>query len=210
MVGAILGRCGNAENFVGIVSAERVHRFEDRVAGGEGAGFVEHNDVQVGEALEGFATLEEDAHLRAAADSHGKRGRNRESHGARAGNDQHGNRVGERELQRVACENPDNKCDGGEHEDYGDEDGAGAVGKPLHGRARALRLLHHAGDLRQHRRFAQRLGAAGDGAVVVERAGQDAPARTALERRGFAGEHGFIHGGAAFDYNGIHREALAG
>ena len=95
-------------------------------------------------------------------------------------------------------------------EDHGDKDGTGAVGQPLHGRARALRLLDHARDLRQDRGFAERLRPADHGAVVVERAGQDAAADFARQRRGFAGEHGFIDSGAAFNDGGVHREALAG
>jgi hypothetical protein len=105
---------------------------------------------------------------------------------------------------------PDSEGDSGERQHDGDKDGAGAVGQPLHGRARGLRLLHHARDLGQHRIFAERLRAAGDGAVVVERAGQNASAGLARLRSGLAGEHGFVDRGAAFKNHRVHRKALAG
>ena len=78
------------------------------------------------------------------------------------------------------------------------------------GRARRLRLLDHARDLRQNGGFAQRLGAAHHGAVVVERAGQHAVAWLAGERSGFAGQHRLVDAGAAFDDGGVDREAFAG
>ena len=63
---------------------------------------------------------------------------------------------------------PRDECDCGKTEDDRDEDGAGAVGKPLHGRARALGLLYDAGDLGEDGCFAEGVGAASDSAVVVE------------------------------------------
>ena len=104
----------------------------------------------------------------------------------------------------------DTKVSSSQTQHHGHKDGTGAVGQPLHGRARALRLLHHARNLRQHRCLAQRLSAANHSAVVVERAGQHAAARLAAERRGFAGKHRFVHGGAAFQNGRVHREALTG
>ena len=114
-----------------------------------------------------------------------------------------------RDSERVASIQT-TKVRSGKPQNHRHEDGAGAVGQPLHGRARRLRLLHHARDLRQNRGFAQRLGAAHHGAVVVERAGQHAPAWFARQRSGFAGQHRFVHAGAAFQDRGIDREALAG
>ena len=105
---------------------------------------------------------------------------------------------------------PDGKGDGRKGQHDGHKDCAGAVGQPLHGRARRLRLLNHAGDLRQHRGLAQRLGTASDRAVVVERAGQHAAAGLARQRSGFAGEHRFVYRGAAFQNGCVHGEALAG
>ncbi len=110
----------------------------------------------------------------------------------------------------MGSDDPADERDGREREHDGDEDGAGTVGEALHGGAGALRLIDHAGDLRQHCCFAERLRTADDCAIVVERAGQDAAAGLALERRGFAGEHGFVDRGAAFDDGCVDGEALPG
>ena len=110
----------------------------------------------------------------------------------------------------MSGEEPDGKGDGGESQHDGDKDGAGAVGQPLHGSARGLRLLNHAGDLRQHRGLAEGLRAADDGAVVVERAGENAAAGFAGLGGRFAGEHRFVHGGAAFEDGCVDGKAFAG
>ena len=210
MVGALLGGGGDAEEIVLLVAGEGMNCGEHGAANGEGAGFVENDDVEMRKTLERFAALEEDAELRAAAYGNGKRGGHGEAHGAGAGDDEHGNGVCEGQLERVRGEEPGDEGDEGEAKDYRDEDGAGAIGEALHGRARTLRLFYHPRDLRQDCGFAEGLRAASDGSVVVERACQDAAARLAGERRGFAGEHGFIDGGAAFDDGCVDREALAG
>ncbi len=109
----------------------------------------------------------------------------------------------------MCCDEPRDAGDRSQGEYDRNEDGAGAVGQALHGRARALSLLNHAGDLGQHGGFAQRLCAAGYGAVVIERAGQHAAPRAALERSGFAGEHRLVDCCAAFEDRRVNREALA-
>ncbi len=71
-----------------------------------------------------------------------------------------------------------------------------------------MRLSNHSTNLRQQGGLAQRLRPAGHGAVVVERTGQNAAANFAVERRGFAGQHRLVHGGAAFKNRRVHREAF--
>ena len=185
-------------------------RGQHRPAHGERAGLVEDDHVEMGQSLQSFAAFEEDAELRAAAHGHGERGGHGQPHGAGTGDDQHGDGVGQSQWKRMRGDEPGHKSDERQAQHNGDKDGTGAVGQPLHGRARALRLLDHARDLRQHRGFAQRLRAANHGAVVVERAGQHAAADLARQRRGFAGEHGFVDGGAAFEDGGVDRKAFTG
>ena len=87
---------------------------EDRPSHGESAGFVEDDDVEMGEALEGFAPFEEDAELRATAYGNGKRGRHGEAHGAGAGNYEDGNGDGEGAARPAAGKNPDEEGGDGE------------------------------------------------------------------------------------------------
>ena len=94
----------------------------------------------------------------------------------------------------------------------------GAVGQPLHGRARTLRLPNHARDLRQHGSFAQRFSTANYRAIVIQSSGQHASAGFAVERSRLARQHGFVHRGAAFQNRRIdwkplprqHQHAVAG
>ncbi len=75
-----------------------------RFAFGQGAGLVEHHGIDVGQPLQGFAALEEDAELRASSDGDGQRRRHRESHRAWAGNDQHGDGGGEGKAEVAVIE----------------------------------------------------------------------------------------------------------
>ena len=210
MVGPLLGCRGHAEQIVLIVASEWVNASQHGAAHGEGSGLVEDDCVQVRQPFQRFSTLEEHTELRAATHGHRERRGNGQSHGAGAGNHQHGYRVGQGQRKRVRREEPNGKRDHRQSQHDGNKDGAGAVGQPLHGGARGLRLLNHAGDLSQHRGLAQRLSPAGDGAVVVERAGQSLAAGFARLRGWFAGEHRLVHGGAAFEDGGVDREALSG
>ena len=156
MVGALFGGGGEAEEIVSAGRpARRMDGCEDGAADGESAGFVEDDGVEVSKAFEGFAAFEEDAELRAAAYGNGECGGNGEAHGAGAGDDEYGDGVGEGERERVRGDEPDDEGERGEGEDDGDKDGAGAVGQALHGRAGALGLLDHAGDLGEDGGFAE-------------------------------------------------------
>ena len=101
VVGALFGCGGDAEEIVFRVTGEGMDGGEDGAADGEGAGFVEDDGVEVGEALERFPALEEDAELRAAADGDGERGGNGEAHGAGTGDDEDGDGVCEGEGKRM-------------------------------------------------------------------------------------------------------------
>jgi hypothetical protein len=187
-----------------------VNAFQHRPPHGQRAGFVENNGVEMRQALERLAAFEQDTQLRSAADGHGEGRWHGQSHGAGAGNHQHGDRVGHGQGKGVRGDQPDRKCKSRKSQHHGNEDGAGAVGQPLHRSARALRLLHHSGDLGQDGRFAERLGPASHSPVVVERAGQYAASRLARLWGGLAGEHGLIDRGAAYENDGVHWKALAG
>ncbi len=233
MVRSLLGRRGHAQQIVfrivcfgdrGILwvphpfafflakgwdTTKRMNGSQHRPAHGERSGLVQHNGVQMGQAFQRLAAFEQNAKLRAAAHGNGKRGGHGQSHGAGAGDHQYGDGVGQGQGERVRGDKPRHKGQCRQGQNHGHKDGAGAVGQPFQGRARALRLLDHARDLGKHRGLAQRLRPAYHGAVVVERAGQNPAARLALQRGGFAGEHRLVHGGAALEDRGVHREAFS-
>jgi len=72
----------------------------------------------MGQAFQGFPAFEEDAKLRAASHSYGKRRGNGQPHGARTGNYQYGDGVCDSQRQRVRGDEPNGKCDNREAENY--------------------------------------------------------------------------------------------
>src|ERR1700691_1625328 len=90
MLGTALERGGQGQDFVFRCAGDGVDSGYFGVAFGQGAGFVEDQDVDAGQAFKAFATFEKDAELRAASDSDGEGGWHGEAHGAGAGNDEDG------------------------------------------------------------------------------------------------------------------------
>ena len=183
MVRPLLGRRSYSKQVILSVARQRAYTGQDGPSHGQSPGLVQDDGVQMGQAFQGFPAFEEDAKLRAASHSYGKRRGNGQPHGARTGNYQYGDGVCDSQRQRVRGDEPNGKCDNREAENYWNKNGTGAIGQPLHGSARTLRLLHHAGNLRQDSGLSQRLGAAGHGTLVIERSGEYAATRLAIERR---------------------------
>ena len=73
---------------------------ERHAAGGDGAGLVEHDRVDLAGGLEHLGALDEDAELGAAAGADQQRGGRGQAERARAGDDQHGDGGGERGRRR--------------------------------------------------------------------------------------------------------------
>jgi hypothetical protein len=209
--GLLLGRGGHAQQIVRqALGRDGVNAFQHGPAHGERAGFVENNGVEMRRRSSASPPLKRmpscaprptatvSAAGTASPMAQGQATTSTETVLAMA------------RAKECVATSQTGECDCGKSQHDGNEDGAGAVGQPLHGRARALRLLHHAGDLGQDGGFAERLGPAGDGAVVVERAGQYAASRLARLRGGLAGEHGLIDRGAASRMMASTGKALAG
>ena len=127
MVRPLLGCGSHAEEVIFRVACQRVNAGQHGAARGEGSGFVEDNCVKVGEALERFSTLEEDAKLRAAAYGDGERCRYGQPHGARAGDDKDCDCAGDGKRQRMGGYKPDGKRENRQAENDGHEDGTGTV-----------------------------------------------------------------------------------
>src|ERR1700734_2486013 len=90
MFGSALEGGGEGEGFVFRCAGDGVDSGDFGLAFGQGAGFVEDEGIDAGQAFEAFAPFEKDAELRAASDSDGQRGWHGEAHGAGAGNDEDG------------------------------------------------------------------------------------------------------------------------
>src|SRR6185437_7771699 len=181
----------------------------------EGPGLVERQRVKRGDALDGFATFDEQPAARRAPDGDRDRGRDGEAHRARARDDEYGDRDGEGLSEafvpsaRVECDPPRSERKDRHHENGWDEDGADAVRKPLHGSTGGLCLREEPLHLRERRRIADGGGAQDEHAVEVECAADDALAARACDGQRLSGEHGFVDGTAAVQDRAVYGNAIA-
>ena len=96
VLGGVLEGTGEAEDLVGVDAVDGDHVDERHAAGGDGAGLVEDDGVDLPGRLEDLGALDEDAELRAAAGPDEQRRGGGEAEGAGAGDDQDGDAGGER------------------------------------------------------------------------------------------------------------------
>ena len=96
VLGGVLEGTGEAEDLVGVDAVDGDHVDECHAAGGDGAGLVEHDGVDLAGRFEDLGALDQDAELGAAAGPDEQRRRGGEAEGARAGDDQDGHGGGER------------------------------------------------------------------------------------------------------------------
>ena len=196
-----------------LVEAGQGHdRDHFRFSFGEGAGLVDDQGVDLFHALQRLGILDQHAGVRAAADADHDRHRRGQPQRAGAGDDQHAHRrdqpVGEARLRperRPGGEGKKRHRDHRRHEPAGD-----LVGESLDRRAAALRLRHHLHDLGQQCVTADLFGAHHEAAAAVEGAADDAGIFFLGDRHGFAGDHGFIERGAAFQHAAVDRHLVAG
>ena len=163
-------------------------------------------------ALQRLATLDQHAERRGAAAGHHHGGRNRQSHGARAGDDEHGHRRGKapHQRRRVGQHPPGEQRHDGEPDDDWHEDGADPIGQRLNRRARRLRIPHQPDDAGQHTRLAQRRGVIAERPSAVDRAANHPVPRGLGHRNCLAGQHRFVDGAGAIHHHAVHRDSLAG
>ena len=122
---------------------------EGHLAGGDGAGLVEHDGVDAPGVLEHVGALDQDAEARAATGAHQQRGRGGEAERAGAGDDEHGDGDLERAGRLAGGDPPPGEGQRGEHEHDGHEHGRHPVGEALHGRLGGLGALDEPGDAGQ-------------------------------------------------------------
>ena len=113
-------------------------------------------------------------------------------------------------MGRVRRESPPQRGGHGDGDNDRHKDIANAVAEALDVGAAGLRALHGGDDVRQRSGFAGSGDAHDEATVEIHRAGEQFAARFFVHRHGFAGEHGFIHGGIAFDDHTVHRHAVTG
>jgi hypothetical protein len=124
------------------------------------ARLVQDDGIHAAGRLERFGVLDQDARPGPAPDARHDGRRGSQPQGAGAGDDQHGD-----QRQHAVCKSlcrvekePRPEREQGHGDDRRHEDRGDAVRQPLHGGPAALRILHQADDLCQHRAFADLFG----------------------------------------------------
>ena len=179
------------------------------LAGGDGAGLVERDNLRAAGLLERDGGFEEDAVFRAhaAADHDGDRGRKAER--ARAADDQNGDAAGQREADGLAGQQPYDGRNDGDGDDHGHEHAGHAVGHLRDGRLGRGGVADHADDLGQGGILADAGGLALDEARLIDRRGGNRVARFLVDRDALAGERGFVDCGMALEHHAVDRDVLA-
>ncbi len=212
MLARPLEACGHAEEAFFINSFYSFDRHELRLSLGQGARLIDNQGVYLFHDLQCFRVLDEHPGGGSPAGPHHDGDRRRQSERAGAGDHQHRHRVyyGVRQAGLGPGEVPDHECNDRDAPDRGDEIARHHVGELLDRGARALRLGHHADDLRKQGVRAHLLRTHHEGAGAVDR-GADQPVAPGLFNRDrFARDHGFVHAALTLDHRAVHRYLLSG
>ena len=102
MIRSLFGGGCHAKKIIFAVAFDRADRLQNRASDGQGSGLVEHDGIEIGEALQGLSAFEEHANLSATTDCHSKRGGNGKTHRAGARDNENRDRAGESQRSGIA------------------------------------------------------------------------------------------------------------
>ena len=210
MFALALERRGKAQKLV-LGNAVRREKIGDlRLAGRDGAGLIEHNDLRAAGLFKRGRRFEENAVFRAdaAADHNGdRRGKPKR---ARAADNEHRYAARERVSERLPDEQPDdngNGCDADHRRHEYPRDLVGGLGD---GRFRRGGVAHHADDLRERRILADAGRPAAQKAGLVDRTGAHLVVFRFVHGETFPRERRLVYGAHAGEHDAVHRDAVAG
>ena len=210
VLGGVLQRADEPQRLVAVDAVGDRDLDEAHLAGGDGAGLVEHDGVDAAGGLEDLGALDEQAELGAAAGADHQRRR------ASRGPSAQGQAMmrtataavnAKLALSPVPSQKPSvatDRSDDDRHEDARD-----AVGEALDRRLAGLGVLDQPGDLRQRGVGADLGGADDQAAAGVDGRAGDLRARRDLDRDRLAGEHAHVHGGGALLDDAVGGDLLA-
>ncbi|MCY1301779.1 hypothetical protein D9M70_514120 [compost metagenome] len=207
---AFQGR-SHSKQFVFVQTLRRGDRGHLRPALGERSRLVDHQRVDLFEALESLGVLDQHAEMGAAADPDHDRHRRGQTEGARAGDDQHRDRGDQsvREARLRSQPHPDREGDNGDRDDRWNEPAGNLVGEALDRGAGALGLRHHLHDPRQHRVAPDLASLHDEAARLVHGAADEFRADLLGDGHRLASDHGFIDRAAALHKRAVDRNLLA-
>ena len=207
-----LNACRQPEKLGLLKSGCRHDRNHLRLALGQRAGLVDYQRVDLFHALQRFGVLDENAGLRAAADTDHDRHRRGKAERAGAGDDENADRRNQPERHSRLRSEPRPGAKGDQrHGDHDRHEPAGnLVRQSLDRRARALRFRNHLDDLRQQGVAPDLVGAHHEAAGLIEGTRDHLGAGLLRHRHRFSGHQRFIERGAAFEDHTVDRHLLAG
>ena len=214
MFARALQACGQAQNLIAwnawrTLGDRNCHHF--RLALGQRTRLIENDGIHFLHRFQRLGILDEHALTGAASGADHDRHRSREAQRAWTRNNQHGYGVhdGVRETRlrseaRPHDEGHDRSRDHGRNKPAGN-----FVRQPLDGGAGALRLADHLHDLRQHGFAAHAFGAHHETSVAVDGCADHARGRCLPHGKGFARDHGLVHGARSVQHNAIDRNLFS-
>ena len=177
---------------------------------GQGSGLVQHHGIDLPGRFETLGVFYQNSQPCAPADAdHDGSGR-RQSQRAGTRHDQHGHE-GQQAVRKAvgaAEHGPRRESQHGDGDNHGHEDRGDPVHQFLHRGLAALRLLHHADDMRQHGVGADSLGPETERSLTVDRPGEHLVSVPFRNRDGFAAQHALVHIGGAPDDCTVHGDPL--
>ena len=177
---------------------------------GNGAGFIQSNDLGFACFLQGNGGLKENAVLGTlTVANHNGDGRG-QTQGTGAGDDQHADAPCQGVTERLPAQQPHNGGNGGNGYHHRYEHTGNLVRHLGNGGFGSGCITDHADDLGQGGILAYTGGTAADKAGLVDGCGRYAVSLHLVRRNAFAGQGGFIHGSAAFQNDAIHWDAFTG
>ena len=210
MLAFLLQRNGAGQKLVLRYACRREKIRDCRLAGGDGSGFVERDDLNSAGFLQTCCRLEENAVLRAETAADHDRNRRRQTQRAWTADDQHRDAAREAVAEGLADQQPDNRCDNCNRNDRRDKNAGDLVGNFGNRRFGRRCVGDHLNDLRERRVLPDARGAAGQKARLVDRCGRDRIAGGFVRRDALAGERRLVDRARAIEHHAVDRNALAG
>ena len=180
------------------------------VAFGEGSGFVDDEEFDLGEFFEGGRVANQDAEAGGSRESAGGGHGCSETEGAGAGSDENGDGPIDGGAGCFSGEDPTDGGGQGKQEDEGSEDAGDFVGQALEGRRIFAGFLDESGEPGDEGVGPGFFGEDEESASRDEGSAEDGVADKLFDRKGFAGEDGFLDGGVALENFSVGRNGFAG
>ena len=209
MLAAALKGRGKAQEFFLLYPIGRYYVRHLRSTGGDGAGLVEHDGLDLAGGLHRDGGFEQYTVLCAhAVADHDRNGR-RKAEGAGAADNEHGYTARERKSHAPAEQQPYDEGDYRNGYDCRDEHAGDLIGDLCYRRFCRGGFADHFYDLAEGRVLADAQRAAADIAGLVHGRGGDLIPLDLVDRDALAGQRRFIDRAAAPDDNAVNRDALA-